>query len=109
MHQWIVKFILALLLILGTLMFEINPGLAARFQVYFVAIGSSIYASPGTVDQHGLGDIYGANNGAKAFARHLMNGGAVFGLTLTSDEGHLVTVADVTSAITRVKAAIAST
>jgi hypothetical protein len=81
--------------------------LAARLQVYFLAVGSSTYAAPEIPNQQGLGDIYGANNGARALAQRLARGGAEFGLTLTSDEGHLVTVADIKAALNRVEAVMA--
>jgi hypothetical protein len=90
---------LAVLICLGLT----QHALAARFQVYFLAVGSSTYAAPMSANEHGLGDIYGANNGAKAFAQRLTRGGAEFGLTLTSDEDHLVTLADVAAALKRVE------
>jgi hypothetical protein len=86
-----------------------NQALAAHFNLYFLAIGSSTYAAPTGSTEHGLDDIYGANNGAKAFAQRLRSGGAEFGVVLTSDEGHLVTLDDINSALQRVATVISAT
>ena len=79
-----------------------RAGWSANFDVYFLVVGNSSYASPGAPDQTGLPDIFGANNGARALSERLRQGGARFGIILTSEDAHLVTLDDIRSALNRV-------
>ena len=71
----------------------------ARYQVYFVAVGSGWYATLSDPNLHGFDRIRGANRSAQIVASGLSSGGALYGIELTADDQHFVTVADIEMAI----------
>jgi hypothetical protein len=88
--------ILACFLLLGT-------GLAQeRFDVFFVAVGSSHYVVPHEDGVTGMENIPGAAKSAEAVAYLLERGGSTFGVTLVSDSSHFVGRDDVFQALSRV-------
>ena len=96
---------------LGTLLTAIaaaNPALAAsRFDVYFLAVGSSNYVTPSNPQVHGFTRIPGANQSARLVADRLMTGGARYGLVLTSGENTYVSLSDIQAALNTVSGKIA--
>ena len=77
-----------------------------RFQVYFVTVGSGWYAPAPSKDVHGFSEIDGANKSATLVGDGLVSGGAVYGVELTADDGHFVTIGDIDRAIKRVASKI---
>lgn len=71
----------------------------ARYQVYFVAVGSGWYATPSDANLHGFDHIHGANRSAQNVANGLSSGGALYGIELAADDQSFVTVADIEKAI----------
>src|SRR5271165_1212758 len=82
---------------------------AARYQVYFVAVGSGWYATPTEQDLHGFDRIHGANRSADIVANTLSVGDAVYGVELKADDQSFVTVSDVEKAIHTVASRITAT
>jgi len=77
---------------------------APRYDVYFVAIGSSNYAASTDPDVHSLSPIDGANHSAKLVADRLVSGGARYGVVLTSRFGAYVSLNDIETALRGVAA-----
>jgi hypothetical protein len=67
--------------------------------VYFLSVGSSRYLDPKSGDDHGFQKLDGARNGAVALSERLSEGGARFGISLSSPEGTIVGLADVNRAL----------
>jgi Caspase domain len=79
---------------------------ADHFDVYFVTVGSTYYATSATPDQHGFAQLRGANKSARAMAERFQRAGARFGVVLTSEDGRFISLPDIRSAIDRVTAAV---
>lgn len=75
--------------------------------VYFLAIGSSRFLLPADPADHGFPDLLGARNGANSLADLFVQGGATFGITLTSPEGSIVGKKDIDAAVDAILARIA--
>jgi hypothetical protein len=69
-----------------------------RFDVFYVAIGSSMYAQAKSSHLHGFGDLPEAAKSARAIASFLHQGGARFGITIADDKNY-ISVSDMEKAI----------
>jgi hypothetical protein len=103
---WRRHILLVLSAIVAFSMLPLDANCADRYQVYFVAIGSSWYVSPAAPNQHGFSRLRGANKSAKEIADRLQRGGARFGVVLTSNDGSFVSMPDINNALDRVLAQI---
>ncbi|PJG47218.1 hypothetical protein CAF53_02400 [Sphingobium sp. LB126] len=75
--------------------------------VYFLSVGSSRFLQPADPADHGFPELLGARNGANSLADLLAQGGAKFGITLTSPEGSIVGKKDIDAAVEAILARIA--
>ncbi len=79
---------------------------AEHFDLYFLSVGSTFYATPAAPDQQAFARLRGANKSARVVAQHFQRAGARFGVLLASNERQLLSLRDIESALDRVKAAI---
>lgn len=86
-------------LMLGLLAMVPSCSAAAQPSVYFLTVGSSRYLKPADSDDHGFQQLDGARNGATAISDRLSQGGARYGISLSSPEGNIVGLADFNRAL----------
>ena len=84
----------AFTILLGLLAIVASCSASAEPAVYFLSVGSSRYLEPSASGDHGFQRLDGARNGATALSDRLSQGGARFGITLSSPEGTIVGLAD---------------
>jgi hypothetical protein len=79
---------------------------ADRFQVFFLAAGSTYYLQPKEPGLHGFKQLSGANNSARLVAELLSKHGAIAGATLVSQPDRFLSKRDFESALKSVAAQI---
>jgi hypothetical protein len=78
---------------------------SARFDVFYVAVGSSTYAQPKSSHLHGFGELPEAAKSARVIAHFLQQGGVRFGITIVGDKNY-IGVPDIEKAIEDVHGAM---
>ena len=74
----------------------------ARYDVFFVSVGSQHYAARQSGAVRSFKSIHGVNRSAKRIANLLLRGGASFGVLVTSEQHSFVGLVDVDNALDRV-------
>src|ERR1700741_2961488 len=102
-HSWVLFFF-------GSLVCLPNA-CGESFQLFYLAVGSSVYLKPADKECEGFLDNSGMNKSAKFVAQRLQNCGASFGITLISDTGlrKAVSLSDIQSALSEVRSVINAT
>ena len=90
--------------ILGLFVLWMSPAASAapRFDVYFLAVGSSTYVVPSSPTLHGFTRIPGAAKSAHLVGDRLLAGGARYGVVLTSPPDAFISLKNVDAALDRV-------
>jgi hypothetical protein len=81
------------------------------FNLYFVAVGSSVYLQPSAPGLHGFHELGGMNASARLVADRLQQAGATFGVLLTADVDRQLAVGlpDIKAAIARIETVLQRT